>query len=168
MCIATYEFESNKQKYLSTIIDHGFRALSNDPMFQGPYNYPQQNYKTNPAAPYPTNVNNVPYQKRELVEAVLMGNLSKPEIDGFNETSTEDPEDIDCDSCDIVVDDVKTATYINPAYIHISEQAQQQVSILTGKSTTVDVRSSATDAPPSQARRGVKVQAPSQTMSPYY
>ena len=165
MCIATYEFESNKQKYLSTIIDHGFRALSNDPMFQGPYNHPQQNYKTNPAAPYPTNVNNVPYQKHELVEAVLMGNLSKPEIDGFNDTSAEDPEDIDCNSCDIVVDDVKTATYINPAYIHMSEQAQQQESILTRTSATINVRSSSIDAPLSQARRGVKVQAPSQTGS---
>ncbi|ORY13819.1 hypothetical protein BCR34DRAFT_662986 [Clohesyomyces aquaticus] len=162
ICFATYEFQSNKQKLLSTIYDHGFRVLNNDPMFSSPYNHPQQNYKTNPAAPYPTEVDEVPYRKRDLIEAVMMGNLSEPMGDGLEASELEDPNDVDCNSCDIVVDDVDTATYINPAYAHASSEAEHFESPVTMTATTVG--GGPTPAlPPSRAEMRVEARGPIET-----
>jgi hypothetical protein len=166
LCFATYTFSSNKQNWQSTVIDHGFRALNDDPMFSAPYNYPQQDYKTNPAAPYPTNIDNTPYQKRDLVEAVMMGNLSKPVGHDLEVSELEDPNDIDCNACDIVIDHTETATYINPAYAHMSGEAKQFESPVTITSTAVIVTGTPADLTPSrggislEARRAIETAMP--------
>jgi chitinase len=135
-------------------------------MFSAPYNYPQRNYKTNPAAPYPTNIDDVPYQKRDLIEAVMIGNLSDPVENELEESVLEDLNDIDCNACDIVVDDVETATYINPVYAHMSGEAEQFESPVTMTSTTVVVEATPADSPPSRARVRVEARGPIETVRP--
>jgi chitinase len=147
-------------------------------MFSAPYNYPLQNYKTNPAAPYPTDVNNVPFQKRDLLEAVMMGNVSDPFGDELvepvgdtnesgneaGESGLEDPNDIDCNACDIVVDNQEAATYINPAYAQASSEAGRPEPPVT--STTIIVETVTTTLPPSRAGFRVEVREPLKTARP--
>lgn len=92
-----------------------------------------------------------------------MGNLSESALDDINDLDEGDLEDIDCNSCDIVVDDVETATYINPAYAHMSEEAEQQRSEETRTSTTVEATATATESPTSRARIRVEGRGPLQT-----
>jgi chitinase len=153
-------------------------VLNNDPIFSAPYNYPQQDYKTDPAAPYPTNVDDVPFQKRDLLEAVMMGNVSDPfgdelvepvaeTIESGNEAAEsglEDPNDIDCNACDIIVDDEDVATYVNPAYSQASSEANWPEPPVT--STIIFVETVTTTLPPSHAGFRVETREPLETGRP--
>ena len=132
---------------MSTVLDHGFRALSNDPMFDRPYNWPRRQYSTNPAnanGVYPQNVASAAWLKRQLVQAVLRGNISQDAL--FGEGGKEG---IDCNSCDIVIDEqYGHATYVHPKYeensgYHQSEPVRTTAEVatsthLTGTRPTAD------------------------------
>lgn len=150
-------------------------------MFGAPYNYPLQSYKTNPASPYPTNVDNSPFQKRDLMEVVMMGNVSDPIRDdlpkvvepadeatdsGYESADSDfdDPNEVDCNACDIVVDDKDAATYVNPAYAQASREAEQPDAPVT--STTIVVEVVTTTLPPSRAGFRVEVREPIETAMP--
>lgn len=134
-------------------------------MFNAPYNYPRQNYKTNPTAPYPTAVDNSPYRKRKLVEAVLMGNLSLSALDEVE--APEYPADVDCNECAFVVD-AQSSTYINPVYAaeqsQLAAQSSQQAAS-TATSTTLETLRAATHTQPSREQYGQQGQGPQQTAS---
>ncbi|RMZ85693.1 hypothetical protein DV736_g6556, partial [Chaetothyriales sp. CBS 134916] len=108
LCWASYTVARNDP--ITTVLDHGFRALPNDPMFRSnAIGWPSEPYTNNPGgrnAVLPQNVASAAWQKRENVRAVLEGVLP---VDFAN--SDIDPHLVDCNSCDYVVDEANDLIY---------------------------------------------------------
>jgi chitinase len=135
-------------------------------MFSAPYNYSQQNYKTEPAAPYPTNIDIVPFEKRDLLEAVLMGNVSEVDDEEIAEITSENPYDIDCNACDVVFNAEEAATYIDPEYAHTLSAGVQHGTPTTVTSTAVALEKTGTSVPPSRVRLMMKDRNPVEDAAP--
>jgi hypothetical protein len=137
----------------SIINDHGFRVLSDDPMFSSPYNYPQRPYKTEVKYLY-ADVEDGPYQKRNLLEEVMRGNISEPLEAEAIKPDLEDAQHIDCNACDIVVDEKEAATYMNPEYAHASSAAKRPGSFVATTLTATLVEATSATLLRSRVRLG--------------
>ncbi|RDW92668.1 hypothetical protein BP5796_02062 [Coleophoma crateriformis] len=94
-CWATASFnDPSGNPVISTVADHGFRVLNNDPMItNAAYNWPLQSYRPSPFAAQvgqPSSIASAQFQKRQEVLASLRG--ERPEYD------------IDCAKCDVFID----------------------------------------------------------------
>lgn len=95
-CWATASFnDPSGNLVISTVTDHGFRALDSDPMItSAAFNWPLQSYRPSPYAnqlAQPSSIASAQYQKRQEVMAILRGDATGSQID--------------CAQCDYFVDD---------------------------------------------------------------
>jgi chitinase len=181
--VPTATFTKNKgTSVFFTVLDQGFRVLSNDPIFSAPYNYPQRDYKDEVYEAY-AHVASGPWRKRDLLEDIMDGNLTelqgaervRDKVVEDEEVQSKDVEDedngedtsyvqgMDCNECDIVLDDRIAATYVNPEYAHASGMAQwsETASTTAPTASLIDRKSSPT--PPSPAKVQKESQGPMRT-----
>ncbi|KAF2969308.1 hypothetical protein GQX73_g4255 [Xylaria multiplex] len=84
LCFASYTYtDANNARQNTMVADHGFRALNDDPMFGGPYNWPRQDWKVNPAPKgsslkRPMVINSAAYLKRGLMQEILAATATSP------------------------------------------------------------------------------------------
>ncbi|KAF2008423.1 glycoside hydrolase family 18 protein [Aaosphaeria arxii CBS 175.79] len=109
-CWATYN-DPNSGNNPTAVLDHGFRALPNDPMFRR-YNWPRQNYNIDPAQlvqnnqQLPQDVASANWLKRSNIRSVLENRMPAESAD-----SAEQPGDVDCNKCKIVIDEENKLVY---------------------------------------------------------
>jgi hypothetical protein len=131
-------------------------------MFSAPFNYPQRACKGVVNIPY-SNVGSDPYRKRDLLDEVMNDEISGPLEAEAIKPGLEDPLDIDCNECDIVVNDRVAATYMNPEYAYASSVAKGPESPVTTTSTTTLIEAVSIMLLPSRARLGAEVRKPIET-----
>ncbi|RAK98436.1 glycoside hydrolase [Aspergillus ibericus CBS 121593] len=76
-CWAGYTYMQNDVRVVRTVRDHGFRVHPNDPIFADPYNWPRQQYDTDPSYPdnLPYNIASASWLKRDVAKSVLQQEL---------------------------------------------------------------------------------------------
>lgn len=125
----------------STVSDHGFRALNNDPLFTNrAYSWPLQDYQSNPTkngVVLPHDIASANWQKRQVVQSVLAGDL--PEAALRDDDDDDDGEkSVKCSACDIVIYyDTEEVIYFEDSDMIPVEQIATMVELVVSPTSTV-------------------------------